>query len=251
LFQQASQNISTTPNATSWSWVYNNMLNTPLTVFRCPSSPPAPTRGTNNSGWDGPGTSYAWCSGSSIETVWGGTRFNGMIAYQVDRRIADVTDGVSNTILAAEVLSGSNASNATTGKYPFDVFYTDDALFSAITNRDFPTQAQLDTIGTRARNNPSGLRSNNGTMWGWYSATNASFNTAAPPNWSWPNAGGNCCPGGAHDWGWGIMPARSMHTGGVNVLMGDGTVRFVQNSIALFTWQILGNGRDNNPVGDF
>jgi prepilin-type N-terminal cleavage/methylation domain-containing protein/prepilin-type processing-associated H-X9-DG protein len=245
LHQQGMANIN------NWGFIYNTLLNTPLAVFRCPSSPPAPSRGSNPNGWDGPGTSYAWCSGSSIETVWAGTRFNGMIAYEADRKMADVTDGISNTILAAEVLSGSNASSAATGRYPFDVFYTNDSYFTSVANRDFPTQAELDTIGSQAKNSPSGLRSNNGTMWGWYSASNASFNTAAPPNWSWPSAGGNCCPGGAHDWGWGIIPARSMHTGGVNVLMGDGTVRFVQNNIALKTWQFLGNGKDNNPIGDF
>jgi prepilin-type N-terminal cleavage/methylation domain-containing protein/prepilin-type processing-associated H-X9-DG protein len=245
LYQQGMANI------TNWGFIYGTLLNTPLTVFRCPSSPPAPARGTNFSGWDGPGTSYAWCSGSNIETVWAGSRFNGMIAYQVDRRMADVTDGVSNTILAAEVLSGSNASTAANGRYPFDVFYTNDSYFNSVANREFPTQAELDIIGNQAKNSPSGIRSNNGTMWGWYSASNASFNTAAPPNWVWPSAGGNCCPGGAHDWGYGIIPARSMHSGGVNVLMGDGTVRFVQNSIALRTWQNLGSGRDNQPIGDF
>jgi prepilin-type N-terminal cleavage/methylation domain-containing protein/prepilin-type processing-associated H-X9-DG protein len=34
--------------------------------------------------------------------------------------------------------------------------------------------------------------------------------------------------------------ARSRHTGGVNVLMGDGSVRFVQNSISLATWRAMG-----------
>ena len=30
-----------------------------------------------------------------------------MIAYQVDRRMADVTDGLSATLMASEILSGS------------------------------------------------------------------------------------------------------------------------------------------------
>jgi prepilin-type N-terminal cleavage/methylation domain-containing protein/prepilin-type processing-associated H-X9-DG protein len=247
LYQQGMAHYSTTPNAGNWSWMYNNLMNTPLAVFRCPSSPPAPARGSNPSGWDGPGTSYAWCTGSSIETVWAGNNFNGVIAYQNDRKMAEVTDGLSNTILAAEVLSGSNASGGT-GRYPFDVFYTNNGLFSAVANRNFPTQAELDTIGSAAKNSPTGVRSNNGTMWAWYAATDASFNTAAPPNWTWPTAGGDCCPGGAHDWGYGIIPARSMHTGGVNALFGDGTVHFCQNSIALQMWQFLGNRMDNNPV---
>src|SRR5262245_56718359 len=103
LFDQGQANIK------NWSWIYNNLMNKPLAVFQCPSANSAPARGTNPNGWDGPGTNYAWCTGSSVETVWAGANFNGIIAYQVDRKIAHVTDGLSNTILASEILSGSNS----------------------------------------------------------------------------------------------------------------------------------------------
>jgi prepilin-type processing-associated H-X9-DG protein len=33
--------------------------------------------------------------------------------------------------------------------------------------------------------------------------------------------------------------ARSFHTGGVNAGMGDGSVRFVKNSISIATWRAL------------
>ncbi len=35
------------------------------------------------------------------------------------------------------------------------------------------------------------------------------------------------------------MTARSSHPGGVNVLIGDGSVRFIGETIALTTWQAL------------
>ncbi len=41
--------------------------------------------------------------------------------------------------------------------------------------------------------------------------------------------------------------ARSKHTGGVNAAMGDGTVRFVRNSIDVGVWQGAGT-RQNNEV---
>jgi prepilin-type processing-associated H-X9-DG protein len=46
---------------------------------------------------------------------------------------------------------------------------------------------------------------------------------------------------GQGDWGrWGNMiAASSNHNGGVNVLMGDGTVRFIKNSINYQTWYAL------------
>src|SRR5262249_31761619 len=36
------------------------------------------------------------------------------------------------------------------------------------------------------------------------------------------------------------LAARSNHSGGVNVCLGDGSVRFVSNGIALDTWRALG-----------
>ena len=111
--------------------------------------------------------------------------------------------------------------------------------------------ADLDTVGSTARNSPIGLKTNNGTMPLWYPAGQSALTTAAPPNWTWPSAGGNCCPGGAHDWRPGIIPARSMHTGGVMAVLGDGSVKFMRNSIDLLTWQRLGSCADGQVLGDF
>ncbi|WP_020470715.1 DUF1559 domain-containing protein [Zavarzinella formosa] len=237
-------------NTTNWGNTYN-LMNTKLNAFLCPSAQAAPARGTNPSGWDGPGTNYAWCTGSSIETVWAGSRFNGMISYQTDTRMADVSDGLSNTLMGSEILSGSNASGST-GKYPFDVFYTSNGAFSGgFADPNFPTLTELNVIGNSAKTSPSGMRSNNGTMWGWYAAGQSTFTAAAPPNWQYPTTGGDCCPGGAHDWGYGLFPPRSLHTGGVNGVLGDGSVRFLRNTIDLPTFQRLGNRSDGQVLGNF
>ena len=234
-------------NITNWGVTHDQLMNTKLSTYLCPSSPPPPPQSVDY--WGGPGTNYAWCSGSSAETVWAGTRFNGMIAYQVDRKMGDVADGLSNTLLASEVLNGSGmAASATSAKYPYDVFYTgDDAAFAAL-DANFPSLAGINAIGDAPK---TGARTNNGGMWAWYAAGHSSFNAAAPPNWSKPSTGGGCCPGGAHDWGWALLPPRSMHTGGVNGLLGDGSVRFIRNSVDLLTFQRLGNARDGQVVGDF
>jgi hypothetical protein len=45
--------------------------------------------------------------------------------------------------------------------------------------------------------------------------------------------------------------AQSYHTGGVQVLLSDGSVRFVSENVHLLTWQNLGNKSDNKILGDF
>jgi prepilin-type N-terminal cleavage/methylation domain-containing protein/prepilin-type processing-associated H-X9-DG protein len=59
---------------------------------------------------------------------------------------------------------------------------------------------------------------------------------SAPGCTNRPNAS---CDGRATAWGLQDIAARSNHTGGVNVLLGDGSVRFVANTIPLATWQAL------------
>jgi prepilin-type N-terminal cleavage/methylation domain-containing protein/prepilin-type processing-associated H-X9-DG protein len=47
------------------------------------------------------------------------------------------------------------------------------------------------------------------------------------------------------------QPATSYHDGGVNVLMGDGAVRFVIDGVDLTTWRALGSRANGEMVGDF
>jgi prepilin-type N-terminal cleavage/methylation domain-containing protein/prepilin-type processing-associated H-X9-DG protein len=246
LFQQLEA------NAANWGNTYN-LMNTTLSVFICPSAPAAPRRGSHPHGWDGPGSNYGWSSGSSPHASRHGANeqlfYNGMIAMKFERKMADVIDGLSNTLLASEMLSGSGQTGST-GKYPYDVFYVGDGAFT-FGDVNFPTAAELATMGNTGRTSPQGFKSNNGTMPLWYSHYQSMINSSAPPNWEYPSLGGNCCPGGAHDWGWGVLPARSQHSGGVNALLGDGSVRFVRNSVDLLTWQRLANRSDGTPLGDF
>ena len=225
--------------------------NTKLSVFLCPSSEPAPDR-TAGGVWGGPGCNYGWSTGSSVETAWAGSRFNGMISYQTDTKMGDVTDGLSNTLLASELLAGSGlGANNGTGVFPRDIFYTNNGIFNSIVNKNFPTQAELDAIGNAAKNSPTGARGSMGGNWAWYAAGQTTLNTATTPNWKLPSAGGDCCPGGAHDWGFGLIPPRSRHTGGVNALFGDGSLRFIRDSITLITFQYLGNKADGMVIGDY
>src|SRR5262249_1190260 len=130
-------------------------------LFICPSSP------LLSNGY--PGTNYLWSTGSSIHS--GGcadqTNANGVIAEDVGRRMTDITDGTSNTILASEYIPGVDAANG---------FKAVSAI--NVANRAFPTQAELDVIAAAPA---ARLLTNNGRWWAWHSHSNALFNTAAPP----------------------------------------------------------------------
>jgi prepilin-type processing-associated H-X9-DG protein len=47
------------------------------------------------------------------------------------------------------------------------------------------------------------------------------------------------------------MTARSSHSGGVNILLGDGSTRFVSDSVQLVVWQSLSTPRGGEIVKDF
>jgi prepilin-type N-terminal cleavage/methylation domain-containing protein/prepilin-type processing-associated H-X9-DG protein len=220
-----------------------------LSIFLCPSAPSY--NRPNTSVWNGPGCNYAWCSGSSLYTGQAGsTRFNGMIDIYNEHRIAEVTDGTSNTIFLSEVLSGTALSGGSIS-YPYDIFYAgSDNLFNSVVDKNFATPAEVTAIGSASLAAKNGL-GNNGSLWAWYAHGDTLFNTSAPPNWQYPSSGGSCCPGGAQDWGVGIIPPRSKHTGGVNAAMGDGSVRFITDSVDPLTFQRLGNMKDGGVLGDF
>jgi prepilin-type N-terminal cleavage/methylation domain-containing protein len=48
-----------------------------------------------------------------------------------------------------------------------------------------------------------------------------------------------------------IVSARSLHPGGVQVLLADGSGRLVTNVVSLATWQALGSPNNGETIGDF
>jgi prepilin-type N-terminal cleavage/methylation domain-containing protein len=57
---------------------------------------------------------------------------------------------------------------------------------------------------------------------------------------------------GPGDWaGSTFLSANSQHVGGVNVLMGDGAVRFVSGNVDWPTWIAIGTRNGNDKVGEF
>jgi prepilin-type N-terminal cleavage/methylation domain-containing protein/prepilin-type processing-associated H-X9-DG protein len=129
------------------------------------------------------------------------------------RGVQHFTDGTSNTVLASEVVNPANT--ATASDHRGDV-YNDDrncAMFMAYTQPNSPVPDQLPA--------PSGL------------------NYCAYPYGSNPPCNGNSPAFNA---------ARSYHSGGVNGLMADGSVRFVKTTVNLQTWRALASISGNEVI---
>jgi prepilin-type N-terminal cleavage/methylation domain-containing protein/prepilin-type processing-associated H-X9-DG protein len=92
----------------------------------------------------------------------------------------------------------------------------------------------------------------------WW-APGAQFTTVYGPNSSSPDIVTQNCnnqpaqnlPCTDNGGSWSILAARSRHTSGVNVVLCDGSVRFVSQSIDINLWRALSTSHGGEPVGDF
>jgi prepilin-type N-terminal cleavage/methylation domain-containing protein/prepilin-type processing-associated H-X9-DG protein len=210
------------------------VYNTKVTTFLCPSDPYAGTNNTINS--------YYFSKGTTTQGI--PTTSTGLFANTTCYGMRDALDGTSNTIAFSEGLAGNSQNNTTYrgnsivnvtdpgGASILDAWSNPGAVLSALANctNDFQTKV-----------NTNDFKSDKGYRWGWGTDARAEFNTIVTPNskqYPW----GSCrlgCAGCGPDAS-NFVNASSNHSGGVNALMGDGSVRFIKDSIAQNTWWSLG-----------
>ena len=97
----------------------------------------------------------------------------------------------------------------------------------------------------------AGLSSNRGWYWAWGAEAQSLFSTIVPPSstqYQWGQCRFGCqgCGTFSTDHAQ-ITNATSNHPGGANVLLGDGSVRFIKSTIAINTWWSLGT-RANGEI---
>jgi prepilin-type N-terminal cleavage/methylation domain-containing protein len=204
--------------------------------FQCPSDSPFP-----DSNWGG--TNYA-VSGGATKNLYSGsaaTTASGALLRWFPTTVAELTDGLSKTVLIAEFLHGDNNGGALNLERDFT-----NGLSLATAN--FPTAAEIETAGQACDGTAAGYQQvNAGKHWNAGLPGQCVINTVAPPNW----AHVNCAEGGGFGYAadrQGIFPARSMHPGGVSTAACDGSTHFVNDNIELVTWQRLGARGDGQAA---
>lgn len=148
---------------------------------------------------------------------------------------ADVSDGLSHTVLFSERVAGD----------------FDDRVFTP-----FPDLADLSSnpqtpddyaAACRDLGDPGPAhRSSLGSQW-LFSGFDTLYNHTLPPNSSTPDCGH--APGGPVLFG--TVSARSYHLGGVNTLFADGHVRFISSDVDSGIWRAIGGRNDNISVGAY
>jgi hypothetical protein len=167
------------------------------------------------------------------------------VAYRKKVAVRDLEDGTSNVICVAESTTGSDIANQL------------DIRRNVVRNIPFPggatgkfwTKAQLDAYGTACR---AGAGNTHGIVrMHWANGINGQsmLNIMDTPNSLNPDC--QVCTTCSWTDSQGIFTARSRHTGGVHVLMGDGVVKFISDNVDLLTWQRAGGINDGGTIGDF
>jgi prepilin-type N-terminal cleavage/methylation domain-containing protein/prepilin-type processing-associated H-X9-DG protein len=194
-------------------------------AFRCPSD-----FDRRVYDWAGP-TNYcaSYGSGGANGTY---VDADGMFFVDSRTRPADVTDGLSNTVAFAETLIGSGEPGGT--------------LAAELANgrqEEIIVRLMTTPVSEAACSEPSRPTSNlRGAVWADGLAWSSGYN-----HWRTPNSPVPDCCSFLGAW----KAARSRHPGGANVLLGDGSVRFVSETIDLTTWRGLGSRNGGEVLGEF
>ncbi len=144
-------------------------------------------------------------------------------------KLAEITDGTSNTALFAETRRSRASMNATTEipvADPLNV-YTITGDFTGASAIDPPANCSNFANQLRIRYR--------GQMYHRDLPSTGYYSHTVPPNYRLWDCTNNPNFNQVHG------AARSYHPGGVNATFCDGSVRFVKNSINLNTWRALGS----------
>jgi prepilin-type N-terminal cleavage/methylation domain-containing protein/prepilin-type processing-associated H-X9-DG protein len=216
-------------------------FNAKVLTYMCPSDPLTQNPANNINSYH---------SSQGTTTYWGNSVTTGVFSWIATKSITAITDGTSNTVAFSEAMVGGVTSaqmrqNAVSGASGIVTSGANNAqIYDASTN---PTavlaalQACNTTWSANAGQNYYG--NNRGNRWGWGHTGWTIFNTIVPPSsltYPWSACRSDCGPGPCGTDSSPFANSSSYHSGGANVMLADGSVRFIKSSIAIQTWWALG-----------
>ena len=202
-------------------------------MFRCPSDPQDDKFSEFDCDGEGGqfyrGTNVVTCTGSGRDESWDlRSKTDGLFFYGSQTRFRDILDGTSHTVVFSETLMGNGVASG---------------------SRPVQEHQAVAWIGHGGATNPNVEALTNGPVWAWNGyrgyawisgkAYSSTFNSYLPPN---PKHSDVC----QLAYGW--FSSRSHHSGGVNVALADGSVRFVTESVDLELWHNAGAIADQNAT---
>ena len=234
-------------NSICWQ-INSTAASNAVKAFQCPSDPlagaspyasPVAGRDSNNY-FVSLGTTTNMTSSTGVPTL-GASPNSGVFYFQTSFGINAITDGTSNTVAMAEgaLDPGRNSARVKLiGVVNVSAVPATALLADASSN---PTATQQGLAACNSAWNGTGAGSFNdqrGAMWSHGGVAQTMFNTVATPNstqspWSY------CDVNAASAYGT-YASASSFHSGGVNVLMTDGSVRLIKDAVNQRTWWALG-----------
>jgi prepilin-type N-terminal cleavage/methylation domain-containing protein/prepilin-type processing-associated H-X9-DG protein len=246
----------------------STVTNTRISVFLCPSDANAgslqvirPADGR----MDTLDVNYVASAGTTTNSPnnlapsnpWATLGSTGLFWWYRSYGLRDITDGSSNTIAFSEALVTNGGSQSTpssiSNTYPGNSITGVGGAGGNAQQYDANQNPAAILTGLNACNTAfatkAGINNLRGVFWEVGSLGMTMFNTIVPPNstqYKW----GDCrFTGGGYPNDATFANTSSNHSGGVNTLMGDGSVRFVKNTINQYTWWSLGT-RSNGEVID-
>ena len=206
-----------------------------IATFLCPSDAANP-RFANFLYYSGQtatsaGTNYVVCSGSGTGTSYD-LRYpsDGMAWNDSAVRFADIADGTSHTMLMSESILGNDTD--LTADAPTDPRRQMASMCSQYSlNAGGPGLAGVENPDVQALvAGATYWRGCRGATWIWGRPQVNCFSAYMPPNTPVPDMAAR---------GVGFFAARSNHPGGVNVLLVDGSVHFLEENIVLAAWRAM------------
>jgi len=223
-----------------------------VSAFHCPSDSNPMVNNVAGANILSESCNYMQCLGSTSthagvnltannpSTVQPETQLHGIFFRNSSTRTRDITDGMSNTALIAEIKTGPNGTSSYQ-KIP------------AGDPRDFSvaTSSTVNWTGSDLLFPPSSCENRATNAWAyrglqWYRALMVAtyYNHTLPPNAPYRD----CISSNLYQ---GHLAARSYHNGGVNCSLADGSIRFVSNNVDAKVWSAVGTKANGEVVSDF